>query len=180
MSNEPATVLITGQADKLPIGMRMLLEPDAPIPPGVQFFEERQSGASITRTAVLGMAFLMAGLLLCFLGVVLIFLPIVGIVFILAGALILNSIRSKMGTMSRQHAGKVVRTGLFILPQHLMIRTGMDFTVIPHERVGALTADKLVYFWGKHTKTLKLPSDLVDCDAKTMQQAVQAWLKPTA
>ena len=181
---QTASALVTGELTKLPADVQALVAPAAPLPEGVRFFEERKTYGGIFKSLLIGVALIAVGIALVFPGVlVAIYAAIVGLVFILGGVMMLSSMRSQIRAMQAQHGGDRTRYGVFVTPAAVLVRSDVDYVLIPRAAYHDLQGSTLYYRIGDATKSLNLPALLVGETPASLQQAVRAWAKgapPTA
>jgi len=143
-----AQVLITGERAKLPAEYQPLFDEQQPLPPDVQFFEERKTAGSLLWRLLVGIGLLVIGILGACLGVFVLFYPdtagtttvtstvsitplLISLVFILGGGLLLGSLRQTQRLRREQQAGKATRQGIYLTPDVLISHDEFAYTLIP-------------------------------------------------
>ena len=167
--------LVTGEPTKLPPACQRLLDEDQPLPADVRFFEARLTVGGLTRRVLLGGALLLSGIVLVALGVLLVFLPLLGLVLALVGWILLNGARKRTALVRRQLDGEHLRYGVFLLPEAMLIRTEIDYTLIPRDKLELLRDLTLFYDHLGESKSLMLPGSLVGAEASELTGAIEAW-----
>jgi hypothetical protein len=172
-------VLVTGELTKLPPDLQPLMEPSTALPAEVRFFEERKTYQDAIRTLCIGVALIALGIALVFPGVLIAFYAaIVGLVFILGGVLLLGSLRTKLRSMTSQREGQHTRYGVFVTPEAVLVRTELDYALIPREAYHDLQGNTLYYRQADQTKSLNLPISLIaPATPASLQHAVREWAK---
>lgn len=171
-------VLTTGELSKLPPAVQALVDPAQALPAGVRFFEERQTVVESLKTLFLGVGLGVVGIALVFPGVLIsLYVAIVGVVFVLGGAVMVNSFLNCIKALRAQQAGRQTRYGVFLTGDDLLIRDELSYTVIPRSSYHDLQGSTLYYRVEHETKSLTLPQTLVRADGAGLLASVRAWAK---
>lgn len=197
MAFSPLTqVLITGERSKLPADYQVLFDEQQPLPPDVQFFEERKTVGALFWRLLLGIGLLVLGLLGACFGLVVIFYPttatysatatttvsltpfIIGLVFLLGGGLMLGSLRQTQRLRREQQAGKATRHGIYLTPDVLISHNEFDYTLIPRSEFRGLEGSTVHYVWHEKAKSFHLPREVVNTPSQAMLAAIQQWAIP--
>ena len=172
--------IVTAELPKLPAEIQRLMDPATPLPADCRFFEERQTISRAVQTGALGVAMAAIGIALVFPGVLLsLYVAIVGLVLILGGLLMVGAAYSRISSMQQQASGKQTRYGVFITPAAVVVRTQLDYTLVPHAAYHDLQGSNLYFRTGDATRSLTFPSTLVGTSQASLQAAVRDWAKGT-
>lgn len=184
----------TSLPEKLPEEIRGLLVETRPLPPGVMFFEQRFTAASLAGRLLLGLALLAAAALLVPFGLVWLFSPqknatvydnnnldwwflAFGVVVGVAGWMLVASIPACLALGRRQKAGEQTRYGVFLTSEALVWRSYFDTTVIPRENFRGLQNRAVHYESANGEKSFTLPVDWIG--AAEPGQAIRSWSQPS-
>lgn len=187
-----AQVLITGERAKLPAEYQPLFDEQQPLPPDVQFFEERKTAGSLLWRLLLGIGLLVIGILGACLGVFVLFYPdtagtttvtstvsitplLIGLVFILGGGLLLGSLRQTQRLRREQQAGKATRQGIYLTPDVLISHDEFAYTLIPRSEFRGLQGTTVHYIWNDKAKSFRLPGEVVNTAPQAMLSAIAQW-----
>lgn len=197
MSFSPiAQVLITSERSKLPADYQSLFDEQQPLPPGVQFFEERKTVRTIFWRLLLGVGLLGIGILGSCFGLFVLIVPftstlgsitltvsitplIIGLVFVLGGALLLRSLRQSQRLRAAQQNGHATRHGIYLTPNVLISHNEFDYTLIPRSEFRGLQSTTVHYVWNEKEKAFTLPNELVNATPQAMLDAIQRWANAT-
>lgn len=189
-------VLITGERSKLPVDYQALFDEQQPLPPGVQFFEERKTVVTIVWRLLLGVGLLGIGVLGSCFGLFVLITPaastlgdvtltvsitplIIGLVFVLGGVLLLRSLRQSQRLRTAQQSGQATRHGIYLTPNVLISHNEFDYTLIPRSEFRGLQGTTVHYVWSEKEKAFTLPGELVNATPQAMLDAIQQWANAT-
>jgi len=185
-------VLITGERTKLPTDYQPLFDEQQPLPPEIQFFEERKTAGSLLWRLLLGIGLLIIGLLGACVGLSVLFYPdtagsttvtstvsitplLISLVFILGGGLLLGSLRQTQRLRREQQAGKATRQGIYLTPDVLVSHDEFAYTLIPRSEFRGLQGNTVHYVWNDKAKSFRLPAELVNVAPQAMLAAIAQW-----
>ncbi|MCX6047730.1 MAG: hypothetical protein NT075_21740, partial [Chloroflexi bacterium] len=170
-----------------------LFDEQQPLPPDVQFFEERKTVGNLLWALLMGLGLLVIGLLGTCIGVFALIEPItspgtttvatstsitplvIGLLFLLGGGLLLGSLRQRQRIRRDQQAGKATRLGIYLTPDVLISHSDFDYTLIPRSEFRGLQGNTVHYVWNDQAKSYSLPSTWVNVTPQTMLAAITAW-----
>jgi len=175
MEIEHRRVLITGDPAKLPPDIRPLLDPAQPLPRGARFYEEQKTAGSIAWTIALGLGLIIVGLALIFLGAAFLIVSLIGLVFVVAGAWVIYTVRARLRSHHVQQAGQHTRYGIFLVGDSLVEQSEFGTTIIPRSEIQSLDGGKLVYRLNDDKKSIELPRQVVGMARQDMLAQVHAW-----
>jgi hypothetical protein len=186
-------VLITSDSAKLPAEVLQIQDVDRPLPPDVQFFEEKITYSDLATQLIWGIVLMPLGALVLILAVFMMFaidrhtasysssldflfvVAAVGFVFLGAGYLLLKSLWPKFQCMKRQQRGVATRFGIFLVAEMLVSHSVFDTTIVPKPYFKGLKGRSVQYERNGETKSFDLPATLVGKDVQNLDTAIANW-----
>ncbi len=186
-------VISTSDPAKLPPEVLRLQDSGQPIPPDVQYFEEKFTYLDMAKQFLWGVVFIPIGALLMFLAVVFIIwqdthtnnyssmlsfyfgMAAVGLVFFFGGCWLLKALGLKFRLLRQQHDGVVTRYGVFLFGDLLVYRSWSDTTIIPKPFFKGLKDRSVQYGKEGETKSFSLPSRLIGKNVQSLDAAIASW-----
>jgi hypothetical protein len=185
--------IITSEPDKLPRDIRALLDPAAPTPSGVVFFEERFTAGALARQSMLAIGLAILGLITLMLSALAIVesfrhpgvgtysrpyefgLAIAGFVFLGAAWLIVRSIAPRRRLIRAQESGAGTRYGLFLAGDNLVSHSWFDTTVIPRACFTGIGGHAISYTFRGEGKSFDLPAAFVGASIDDVTTSIGSW-----
>lgn len=190
MSDE---VLITSDKSKLPADIAALLDPAAPLPPGVEHFEKQYTVADMLHTLWITLVLIILGFLGLLFGIATLFERHVqtgvsvslyplgfGVVCAIVAWMMLASIWTRWKFRRQQLAGQRTRQGIFLTPTSMVQVYEFDTTVIPRSAYIDLDGDEVKYRLKDQEKRFRLPSSLVGDTPDRLRGAIHGWSRRTS
>lgn len=184
-------VLISGEPDKLPPEIRALVDPQRPVPAGVDFFEQAFSLQGLLFPAIIGVTLAVLGALMLVMALVMLvslrrntvydtltgemWLGAAGVTFLFAGSMMLGSLKTRYRLIGRQKAGERTRYGLFLIGDSLVSNSLFQTTVIPRAAFEGLSNGAFRYAFRGEVKSETLPDALVGRDRPALEAAIRRW-----
>lgn len=187
-------VIITGETDNLPPGYAELTDTQKPLPSGVAFFERRVGIREMLKTIVFVVIFAIVGILIAVFGIMVLFekdgvqqsasvkfLPLIfGLVCLLAGWMLAQSLLRSRSLMQRQKNGERTRLGIFLTREAIFQVNEIDYRLVPRFYFRGIVGDTVRYLERGQEKILRLPQSLVNGDTAMMKAAISQWANDTS
>lgn len=187
-------VITTADMAKLPAECAALLDPQIPLPTGIEFFEKRVTFQELVMTSLSSLVLALIGVVALLIGITSLFsqrqyvydnstdwyIIFFGVTFLFASWMMLGSLRTRWELMQRQGRGEPTRLGIFLTPQGLMEANELAYTLIPRSQFVGVVGATVRYRMGGAEKSFNLPATLVRDTPAALVAAIQRWAERPA